>query len=538
MFSVLIAEDEMLVRFGLKTVIDWKQFGMEVVADVADGQAAWEEYQRRRPDLIIADIKMPVMDGMQLISKIREEDKETRIIILTCLEEFHIVRKAMSLGVSEYILKLTMTKEEMEAVLRKVGNELRSKAEPEQAKGSSFDNVKNNIMNDFLFYKIYPEQEFAKLVRRLNLRLSPERLVLCLVEIDHYESLQARFSDEHGQLIRFSMLNIFEELLKNYNRGEVFHLKDKYYMLLFSFYDVVSEMKVYEILREITGHMGKVLKTYYNATLTIGISRIQNGYGSLKAMYDESKNALEQKYFLGTGACLFINETGSGKIYNDAKSKLEKMIQELDFAGSEFKREVEVKLASWIANLQTRKEEIQKVFTAWLYWSLSAMNLNTAEASKLVPEYSYRINSSETLEGTISLYVRYLQELTAIKSKRRSISKEVAEAIQFIQNNHHKGITLKQAAEFVELSPNYLSSLFRKEVEMNFIDYLNNFRIEKAKELLLHTHQKSYKIAEMVGFSSESYFSRTFKNLTGLRPNEFRRKWAANLLEDNFSDEI
>ena len=124
MFTVLIVEDEMLVRMGIKCSIDWAKLNMCVVADVANGQAAWEVYEKERPDIILTDIKMPVMNGIELIEKIRKVDTKTKFVILSCLEEFQFVRKALSLGVSEYILKLAMSQEEMESVLGRIQNEL------------------------------------------------------------------------------------------------------------------------------------------------------------------------------------------------------------------------------------------------------------------------------------------------------------------------------------------------------------------------------------------------------------------------------
>ncbi|WP_409345923.1 response regulator [Paenibacillus sp. MBLB4367] len=95
MLKVVIAEDEMFVRIGMKNSISWEKFGMQVVADVSNGQEAWEVYQREKPDLILTDIKMPVMNGMELIGKIRENDAKSKIVILTVYEEFDYVHKSL-----------------------------------------------------------------------------------------------------------------------------------------------------------------------------------------------------------------------------------------------------------------------------------------------------------------------------------------------------------------------------------------------------------------------------------------------------------
>lgn len=128
MYKVMIVEDEMLVRVGLRSSVDWSKYGMEVAADLPDGQAAWDYYLKEKPDIVITDIRMPRMDGMELIGKIREADKETRIVVLSCLEEFDLARRAMSLGVSHYILKLTMTEAEIGACSRTCAAAWKSRA--------------------------------------------------------------------------------------------------------------------------------------------------------------------------------------------------------------------------------------------------------------------------------------------------------------------------------------------------------------------------------------------------------------------------
>jgi len=119
MYRVLIVEDEIIVRLGLKNSIKWADFNMEVVGDAANGEEGWNQYNLKQPDIVLTDIKMPVMDGIELISRIRENDQLTRIIILTCYGEFELAQKAIKFGVSNYILKMSMGLEEIEEVLKK-----------------------------------------------------------------------------------------------------------------------------------------------------------------------------------------------------------------------------------------------------------------------------------------------------------------------------------------------------------------------------------------------------------------------------------
>lgn len=228
MYKVMIVEDEMLVRIGLKNSVEWSKFGLEVTADFPDGLAAWDYYEREKPDVVITDISMPRMDGMELITNIRNLDKHTRIVVLSCLEEFELARKALTLDVSSYILKLTMTEEEIEQVLTSVREELDQKQSQVQGRVSStspdIELIKEKMFKDFMFYHIFSTEEFSRFVTESGLRLSPVRLVVCVMEVDRYFSLKERFHDEHGHLVKMSLLNILGEIMTSYKRGKPFRL--------------------------------------------------------------------------------------------------------------------------------------------------------------------------------------------------------------------------------------------------------------------------------------------------------------------------
>ena len=130
--KVLIVEDEVLVRLGLKSVIRWGDMGMEIIGEAANGVQALEIYEKSRPDIILTDIKMPVMDGLEMLARIREKDNVTRVVVLTCYEEFKYLQSAMRMGISDYILKLQMKPAEIETVMAKIREEIRQDTKKEK----------------------------------------------------------------------------------------------------------------------------------------------------------------------------------------------------------------------------------------------------------------------------------------------------------------------------------------------------------------------------------------------------------------------
>jgi two-component system response regulator YesN len=226
MYRVIIVEDEMLVRVGLKNSIMWSKYEMEVIADVSNGKEALAVYEKEKPDLIITDLKMPVMDGMEFISTVRRKDPDTKILILSCIEEFEYARKAANLKVSGYILKLTMTIDEMETILASVHRELKSRNQTTPVTLNhrmNLNMLKEKLIKDYLFYGAYSDSELAVLLKQMNSRIEPSRMMMAIMETSQYSRLLKRFNDERGELIHFTILNVLNEILMNHDLGEAYH---------------------------------------------------------------------------------------------------------------------------------------------------------------------------------------------------------------------------------------------------------------------------------------------------------------------------
>ena len=400
--KVLIVEDEVLVREGLKSVIGWDKLGMEVVGDAANGRQALEIYERERPDIVLTDIRMPVMDGLELIARIREEDKKTGIVILTCYEEFGYLQEALRMGVSDYILKLKMKPAEIEAAMAKV----KKKLDEDEENGAGPDGAeefrlqKEEELKRYIFYHQVSIGFFRSRMERLNLAVKEKDMVLLRVVIQRYEKARLKIMDDRGMLIRFVILNTTEEIMEKYGGGET----------------------------------------------------IQEG----------------PDCFL-----LFMNVVNDPK---DEDSLIDKMQKEISHVLSNF----------------------MGVRTVW--------------------------GVSSVFQSFTELPDKYQECCQKMQDERVDLSVEIFEAVRYIEENLTQRLTLNQVASSINLSPNYLSSLFKKELGVGFVDYITEKRVERAKELLENTGLRTYEVAQQAGFVDESYFSKTFKRLTGKRPSAFRKR--------------
>lgn len=400
--KVLIVEDEVLVREGLKSVIGWNKLGMEVVGDAANGRQALEIYERERPDIVLTDIRMPVMDGLELIARIREEDKKTGIVILTCYEKFGYLQEALRMGVSDYILKLKMKPAEIEAAMAKV----KKKLDEDEENGAGPDGVeefrlqKEEELKRYIFYHQVSIGFFRSRMERLSLAVKEKDMVLLRVVIQRYEKARLKIMDDRGMLIRFVILNTTEEIMEKYGGGET----------------------------------------------------IQEG----------------PDCFL-----LFMY------VVNDPTDE-----------------------GSWMEKMQ---KEISHVLSNFMgvraVWGVSGVFQSFTE----LPD-------------------KYQECCQKMQDERVDLSVEIFEAVRYIEGNLTQRLTLNQVASSINLSPNYLSSLFKKELGVGFVDYITEKRVERAKELLENTGLKTYEVAQKAGFVDESYFSKTFKRITGKRPSAFRKR--------------
>ncbi|MFC5402913.1 helix-turn-helix domain-containing protein [Cohnella soli] len=538
MYRVLLAEDEILVRLGLKNSIDWPRYDMQVVADVPNGAEAWTAYEKLSPEVVITDLKMPIMGGIELLSKIRSANPHTRLLILTCLEEFELAKQAMSLGVSGYIVKHSMTAEEMEAILSRLRDELDATFPDNSPKAfaSNADIVvlKENLIKDYLFLSKYSDEEFSRRAKELELNLSPRNLTVCAMEIGSFERLREKFKDDKGQLVRLSLMNVLNEVIKIYGCCEGFHDLDNRYAILYSHPEASGEKEAEETLFRMTSHLRRVMTTYFNVPVTFGISGRQNGFHRLKLQYRESLEALERSFVEGIGRDYALGTSGALELPAVTRERLFRLADAWATANENYR----ATYAGYIDDFANRglyrtRPEALKTFMQWLQAPVLTLRLASEEMTALCSAYAQRLTEAKTLDDMITLLEAYAADTIDLLDSRQRTSGSITRALRYIESRYAEDLSLRQVADSVSMNANYFSTLFKKEMNQNFVDYLLQYRVEKAKELFLNTNLKSYEIGERVGFVNTSHFSRAFKKVCGISPREYRKQWDGGSAEDD-----
>lgn len=526
MYRVVIAEDEPLARQALIAAIPWADHGMTVIAEAANGQEAWDAYRSCKPDLIITDIRMPVMNGLELIERIRKHDRSTKIVVLSCLDEFDRVRKAFTLGISDYISKLTMTTDEMQHLLSRISQEMALVPEVEKRPADSLDQLqlKENLLKDFMFRSRFTVQEFMLFAGDMGWRLDPASpMLLCLIEIDDYSQLLERFKDDYGLLTKMSMLNVLDELIGNCAVGEVIYDQHNRYIVMFSSRKQQGREQLLGELHDALERIRFAFADYFGTTLTIGVSEVYTGYANLNVMYRESRSALRRKFVIGAGQTIDALADAEDALRKEAERAFAEMLNGWHMAHPQLEQQLRASIYEYLKMDEWEQGPVIDFFQLLLQIPIQVLKLQREHVWDHFQHYSSRLRQAKSLREACETFTEYAHRTMQLREASPVWSREVMQAIRYMEREYREEVTLNKLSVHVKLSANYLGALFKKETGFSPIEYLIQYRIAKAKELISETDHRTYEIAEQVGISDYSYFSRMFKKMVGKSPSEYRR---------------
>jgi two-component system response regulator YesN len=533
MIKVLIADDELVVRIGLKTTIDWESHGFKIVGEAVNGKDAVDMFHKFKPDILVTDIKMPLMDGLEVIQQLKSEHYSYKALILSHYDDFDFARKAINLGASNYILKTELTEQKLLASLKQLAEQLieERKLEPATSENISLGFPADNSAQKTRFFRkvlegtLSPETIPAFLEQRPALLVQSCHCVACLNVEKQADSIQ----DVDSYQFHHALDNLSSELLvrKGWNQSIVQTANNIYYLISFSGDEAQSASTVLDTIQSLKRN----IEQFLNVQLSIGVSQISKQLADLPSLIAQAKSAWLSCYFEPIYSVRLAERDISSPMLvcpaldtdfirksialHDIKPALEHIDTVFDALKEanhfDYVREVfndAISLAKMIVS--ERKLE-------------NATSLNDER-------FSYRnfdrlAKFEEVRKYILDLYTQInVGDNTNIKGE---YSYGITRCIKFIRHNYQNSISLSDAADYVGISKCYLSLLFRQETGVNFSNWLANYRIEKAKKLLSETNMKIYEVAEMVGFENPYYFSKVFKELTGESCKEFKTHGAA-----------
>lgn len=512
MYHILIVDDEFLVRLGLKTTIDWSAHGYYVVGEAANGKEALDMVRSLHPDIVLVDIQMPLLDGIQFISEAKKINQNISFIILSNHESFQYAKQAMKLGVSQYLLKSEINADTLLATLESVHIERNSGKDPSQLPGPARKAYLAGVLS-----KTPINTRFSgELTEAPPEGLFPERNYVAI-----------KFFCNVG-LMNESSVNMLGKMMASLVEDEfpgVTFCKTLYQMHYFMtlICPVLPGQDAGNHFLDKSSSIGRKLRYYFSVTLKGGISLEQGA--DIPELLTQAEWARQQCFFCEADFvrydASFLGSPKSDSYYQVSNSKISGYLAEGNKEG----------LRSYIQDIFKELREkrsyssVHHTFIDFLSAAksgLEKLELNNVDSIKNKLDYD-NWNLLSSVDETESYICDVFESiLTGRHASAPEYSASVRKAIAYIEEFYASNITLEEIADHIEISKSYLSMLFKQETGINLVAFLNQYRIGQGKKLLTTTNLKIYQIADAIGFGSPYYFSKVFKTMTGMQCKEYR----------------
>lgn len=532
--KVFLVEDEVIIRSGVKKSINWEQEGYEFVGEASDGELAYPMILKEKPDILITDIRMPFMDGLELSRLVKKELPDIKILILSGYDEFEHAKKAIKIGVTEYLLKPISAAKLTEA-LNAVAETIRQENEEKNLLETYFAEMRENTERDKmrLFGKLLMGDlsmgEILEAGERFGMNLGASCYKIVLFKI--LANLENHVYAE--QMV--DACSSVEQAASMMEGVYVFQRGVEGWAFLLTAQDEKSMEESAKILYQ---NLKQAMKNYTQLEYFGGIGSTVPRIRSLKQSFREADRAFAARFVEEANQIISQKEFEKSQMEEGLKmqgvvqiGKSREMLQK--FLSNGTREEVKAFSDAYISRIEeenirstmVRQYVVIDVCIVILSFCerISSANRLQEEAEEL-QKMMQKIHSLSEIKKYVVRLLNEAIELRDAESGRR-YSDLIAAAKKEIENHYMtEEISLNTVAISVGMSPSYFSSIFSKEAGKTFAEYLTEVRIEKAKEFLMCSSMKTSEIGYEVGYKDPHYFSYIFKKVQGCSPKEYRAR--------------
>lgn len=534
MKKVLIADDELLVRIGLKTTIPWEENGFLVVGEAKNGKEAMEFFEEYNPDILLTDVNMPVVSGLQLIKELKARKASLKAVILSHYDDFNYAREAIKLGASEYILKSDLTPDNLLEVLNRVSKDidksdgaLRTEEllnDAADAQNDSKPSRNYDTLRSYILGKYVPKEELSSFLRRLGVVFKYDSFVVSTVAL-HMEDIRNENPENNSKHLSDTINNISERIFNNSGMYQFSFLEENKLIYLINLEKGQDYRSGIDRVMNLMSLVKRNLSQFLDLDAEIGLSDVSQSVEEIPALYIRSVSALRYCFFEKTAMYLFTDHLSIRKDCPQIN---------LEFLRSHVKTVDGIQLNNYIDQIFHELYMLKSIdclrdiffdFLGYAKVISTELNLKSEPAfneAKLSYSVFDKLRSFDSAKKyVLDIYDEMIANVGGNKSGKYSYITN--KCIEYIKSSYKKNITLADAAEYVQISKSYLSLLFKQETGINFSNFLTGYRIEKSKKLIKETNYKIYEIAEKIGFDNPYYFSKVFKEITGITCKEYKR---------------
>lgn len=530
-FKVIIVDDEFRIGVLIEKLIEWEKLGLQCLAVLDNGEAAYQAIMEKDPDIVITDVRMPRVNGLDLIQMTKERKENVQFIVVSGYKEFEYAHRALQYGVNHYLLK-PIDEDELNNVLKELIDKLISRHEDMRNIEEMEKTVQTSkfiIRENVLKHLMNPEKEVTSDEIEVNYQLElKDGLYQGIdVKLDYWD--YEKSDSKQDKITTDRVISIIESNLEGIVKEQLICQKENLHIYCLMNYEADQMREVRNCINKILSELKAFLIRFEQYEVTIGIGTTEHEIGKIRHSIQEANHAVQNRIKCGTGRLIYVENLTLGKsvdlkeIINDHKDDLRAGIDTYNRAVFEqsinqIYAEIQTKEGLDYANFYYLSDELVEFF----FDTIDVDNKEGKELKQFLLDASQHCYSVIKLKGLLKEYMgEYLD--VCMKNAESATTKPIREIQKYIEEHYAEKILLEDVAEIVELNPVYLSTLFKKETGKNFSTYLTNVRIDVAKGMLCSSNETIAAIADRVGYKDTRYFSQTFTKLVGIKPILYRK---------------
>ncbi|WP_286314704.1 response regulator [Romboutsia ilealis] len=490
MYKVYLLDDEPFILEGLKYIVDWKDYGFEIVGFANNGEDGLKEILSMDIDLVITDIMMPKMTGLELIENLINSNYQTNFIVLSAFQEFEYAKKAISMGAQNYILKPIDTEELEKSIIS-----IKSKLKEKENRNKDKEVVNNSVLLKLITDKDYENIDYIKEKLKYNVEYR-----VGIIELKNKDK------DIHKVLKVIPDMKKYLYCIENKSKA-VF---------------IIDGKSNDEYIEELTNIKNQIIDLI-DDIVYISLGQIVKDLKDINISYECAKDISEYK--------IIYPDISWIKEYKEKNNKNIDIDIDIDFEDLKYLLinkdfdNASLFIESKFNQLKEDDLNPKKIKAKALEVFLNVYNyINESKLMKNLSIYLENVikkNTIDEIQFELISMIKFMH--TKLDNTQESISPVIIKLLNHIEKNYQKDLNLKEISDSLNINSIYLGQLFQKEIGILFSDYINNFRINKAKDLLVNTSLKVSEIGELVGYYNKNYFYRKFKSIVGITPSEWRK---------------
>jgi len=529
MLKLIIADDEKWVRMTIKSLIPFDKLGLTLSCEAANGVEALELCCQYEPDILLTDIMMPGLTGLDLIKEARLLLPGLRIVIISGYSDFEYAKTAMKYGITDYLLK-PIDENELIQVLERIRSELDDQARQIKAKEIEQERYKKALpvicegfLNQMISHNNMTADKMRSELYKYDIELAGSSYTICVTSPD-----KVLIPEEDSIASHYFRL-LVKRAMKRYAKAVTFPLEQDKNTVI----SILSSDNSKEGAQKAFRLCNKILQKKLEISISAGISSTTHQLCMLQELYLNACEALETRFWAGSGT---LTAYKPGYLVEEMKLTLsEDMLNKITLNLKLSNIQTALSYIDSICNALRNDSNIKPSIVKEFFWQfvqslIILLNIQlpfTRHESAVTGAQPYEIIKEMLFMSSLEAYIKdLLERIFDFYHDKNPISNNnlVENAKKIIEHNFAGDISLEQVARHVHLSSAYLSELFKKETGMSFIDYKTILRIEYAKKLLSTPSMNISEISGKVGYSDPKYFSKLFKKITGKTIYEYRKE--------------